>query len=116
MIACELMAFKVIPVIRRAAAVKMAGKMKQKQIAEELGITESAVSQYLSKKRGNHGSFIEKIVEKSVDKFAGEEMAHSERVCAICRDLRATRSLCLIHAKKNPSFDTRGCDACKAAC
>jgi len=116
MIPCELMAFNVIPVIRRVAAVKMSEKMKQKDVAAELGITEAAVSQYLSKKRGDHGSFVEKIVARSVEKFSGEEMTCAERVCAICRDLRATRSLCRIHMKKNPSFDTRSCGVCKTAC
>ncbi len=115
MILCELMSTKVVPVIRRVSAVKMAGRMKQKEIAAELGITEAAVSHYLSKRRGSHGSAVERAVGRSVEKFLGRGMTHSERVCAVCRDLRASGDLCLIHAETSPSFKTRGCRICEGA-
>jgi len=116
MIPCELMVSRVLPVIRRVAAVKLAKKMKQKEIAVELGITEAAVSQYLAKRRGSHGAFVEKVVEKSVEKFIDKRLPCAEKICTICRDLRLSGSLCVIHAKKHPSFNARGCRVCYSVC
>ncbi|MCX6767627.1 MAG: hypothetical protein NTY90_02765 [Candidatus Micrarchaeota archaeon] len=116
MIPCELMVSRVLPVIRSVAASRLAKTKKQKEIAEELGITEAAVSHYLSKRRGNYGGVVGKAVAKSVDKFIGKKMPHAEKVCAVCRDLRSSGALCAIHAEKNPSFDVRGCMICRNAC
>ncbi len=116
MIICEIMVSRVLPVIRRIAAVRLARRMKQKDIAAELGITEAAVSQYLAKRRGSHGAFVEKMVEKSIEKFIDKRMSYAEKICTICRDLRSTGSLCAIHVKRNPSFDARGCRICYSVC
>jgi len=58
----ELEVWYVLPALRRALALelKKLGN-SQKKISTQLGITESAVSQYLSKKRGTELLFPQKI-------------------------------------------------------
>ena len=116
MIPCELMVSRVLPVMRRLVATKMAGSMKQKEVAAALGITEAAVSHYLAKKRGNHWNAIEKTVEKSVEKIIGLDLSYPEKVCAVCRDLRRSGAFCAIHLEQNPSFASRGCKTCYSVC
>ena len=63
---CEYMLWSGIPSIRKELAVKMIEQfgLSQRKAAEKLGITPSAVCQYLTKKRGKIGIFDEKIMEE----------------------------------------------------
>ena len=61
----ELEVWKVIPAIRKEIVVNLEKKgMKHKDIAERLGITNPAVSQYLKEKRGCDVSFTKEIKEE----------------------------------------------------
>ena len=70
---CEVAASSIVPAIKAKIARRLKREgMKQKEIAKVLGVTESAVSQYLSKKRA----------VKGIKKFKAERM---EEICKICK-------------------------------
>ena len=52
---CEIIVWQILPVIRKEFAKSLIEnhKLTQRKVAEKLGITEAAVSRYLSKKRGD---------------------------------------------------------------
>ena len=63
---CENIIWYGIPVIRRELAFCLINQfgLSQKEAADKLGITPSAVSQYISKKRGKITILDEKIIEE----------------------------------------------------
>ena len=61
--------------------------LTQVVVAEKLGVTEAAISQYLSKKRGNlvMDDTIKNEIKKSAKQIVeGEEMAVIKEICRIC--------------------------------
>jgi len=118
MIPCELVVMKLLPTIRRQAVVRMLKSGKsQREIAKELGLTEAAVSHYVSKKRGGPSNRrMEQIIAKSMDKYYDSDKAFSENVCVICKGLRSSRQMCQIHLALQPTKpDKSVCDVCMSA-
>lgn len=97
----EIEVWYVIPAIRRELAKAMLDEgMLQKDIAEVLGITSPAVSQYIHNKRAKSIELDEKIkieIGKIAKKArAGEEVEmikEINRLCGMCRNT----CLCRIH-------------------
>jgi predicted transcriptional regulator len=92
---CENIIWYGIPVIRRELAFCLINQfgLSQKEAADKLGITPSAVSQYISKKRGKITILDEKIIEEinlSAKKInnQGESILNSE-ICKICKILKS---------------------------
>ena len=92
---CENIIWYGIPVIRRELAFCLINQfgLSQKEAADKLGITPSAVSQYISKKRGKITILDEKIIEEinlSAKKinYQGESILNSE-ICKICKILKS---------------------------
>ncbi len=113
----ELEVWYLIPAIRRELTKIFISdfKLSQKQISEILGITESAVSQYLSSKRGGELKFSKKEIEK-IRKFTKKiilDKRHSkEYFFKLCLDLRGTKSLCELHKKQDKNIK-KNCDLCR---
>lgn len=112
----------VIPAIRAMVAKELSQSYKKRQedIATLLGITQSAVSQYLSNTRGK-ALDLEGIreVEVVVKDIAYLLIARSSRprvlcqkYCKTCRIIREKRILCQLHQRVDPTFDTTDCDIC----
>ncbi|MEM2029794.1 MAG: helix-turn-helix domain-containing protein [Archaeoglobaceae archaeon] len=89
----------ILPAIRAMVAKELIERgYKIKEVAEMLGLTQAAVSQYLASKRGKRGSeFLEKndevkkIVAEIADAVSKEEDAKSEEyLCRICRAMRGS--------------------------
>ena len=82
---CELMAEK-MPALRSALTRKLSESgMSQIKIAEMLGITQAAVSQYLSNIRGKHimrNPDIEKEISRLAQKIIDEKKAPD--FCELC--------------------------------
>jgi predicted transcriptional regulator len=83
-----------LPIIRKELVITMINNfgLSQKEAAEKLGVTPSAVSQYISKKRGkidiiNDGILLE--INNSAEKIIehGDSIVPNE-VCKICKILR----------------------------
>lgn len=114
---CEIVVWYLIPGIRSVLAKELFNLgMKQKEISKILDITQPAVSQYLSDKRGNEVGFNDDILEL-IKKLANdlkdgkiEKIDIIPRICEICRKTKAEDILCMIHKEKD--IVPEGCKAC----
>lgn len=129
----ELEIWYLIPALRSELARIFISdfKLSQKQVSKILGITESAVSQYLSSKRGNELKFnkkeleeikktAQKILKSKKAKFSGKTRNFStnlsgsqinEEFYKLCIKLRGTESLCALHRKHDKSISKK-CEMC----
>jgi hypothetical protein len=88
---CEQSIWYILPRIRADIARELVKeKMSQRDIAEKLGLTPAAVSQYLHKKRGGtrktSDTYRKKINEAVVFmKKSDNEEKISEYICACCK-------------------------------
>ena len=105
---CEIVVWYVIPSIRSELAKELLNLgMKQKEISEVLDITQPAVSQYISDKRGKEIKFnndiqvlIKKFAEDLYEKRAtGKDVI--SKICEICRRIKSEDILCQLHKKKD---------------
>ncbi len=95
-----MIVWDVLPAIRAAIAEELVNcGLSQQEIARELDMAPSAVSQYLSKKRGYRIVFDEEV-KKSIHILA-EDMKDNQvddlagRICGICRQLREDGLQCI---------------------
>ncbi|WP_455644766.1 transcriptional regulator [Methanosphaera sp.] len=104
---CEIVVWYVIPSIRSKLAKELLKLgMKQKEISELLDITQPAVSQYISDKRGHELDF-NPIVEQYIKDMA-KDMKTGElkpidlipRFCHICKTIKTQEVLCQLHKEK----------------
>ncbi len=110
----ELEVFYFIPAIRKEFSVQMKKKGKgQREIASLLGITEAAVSQYISKKRAM-GIKLDKPVKeeisKSIEKIKTpmDSVRETQQVLGF---LRRSRLICKYH-HKFLKFIPKDCSVC----
>ncbi len=113
---CELIVWYVIPTIRAELSkelVKMG--MSQKDVSERLGITQSAVSQYIKDKRGK-GIPLNKEIRKGIKNLAKEIMNEKSPkdvipgICMICGIVKASGSLCDLHRQEDSELED--CKVC----
>jgi predicted transcriptional regulator len=118
---CESVAQYVIPTMRALVAKRLMDKYKltQQAAALKLGLTQSAISQYMRNLRGSKlksiekDEFVNKAIENFVDRIASGDMnsmAAMEDFCNICRMIRKRRLLCDIHIKSFPEI--KECRSC----
>ncbi len=90
---CQIIVWDVLPAIRAAIAGELVrGGVSQLEAARMLDMAPSAVSQYLSKKRGYRIVF-EEEVKTSIRQLAkdlrdGRVQDLGHRICEICQQLR----------------------------
>jgi len=91
---CEYMMWHGLPVIRREIAeciIKKYG-LNQKETAKKMGVTPSAICQYLSKKRGKIKIIDEKIIKEislSAKRIIEDGISSIEETCRICKIMRS---------------------------
>ena len=90
---CEYMIWDGLPAIRKEIAESMVKHfgLSQRETAKKLGVTPSAVCQYLSKKRGNITTFDESIIKEitiSAERIIEKEDIVIFETCRICKILR----------------------------
>ncbi len=96
----EIEVFYVLPAIRRGLAVCMKSDGKsQKEIAKLLGVTEPAVSQYMSSKRASQLKFNDKLkiaINESAKRITSEIslMREMQRLVHL---VRSERVICQMH-------------------
>ncbi|MBS3148154.1 helix-turn-helix domain-containing protein [Candidatus Woesearchaeota archaeon] len=109
----ELEVFYVIPALRRefALRLKKAGRT-QKDIAKLLGVTDAAVSQYISSKRAAIVEFPPSITEEisSSIKKLDSELSFTREIQHLLRVTRHTRVICQLHEKLGTA--PKGCTVC----
>ncbi|PKL60337.1 MAG: transcriptional regulator, partial [Methanomicrobiales archaeon HGW-Methanomicrobiales-4] len=94
---CELVVWESLPAIRAAIASEMVDSgLSQRVVADILGMAPSAVSQYLSGKRGYRIEFNqavrESIISLSNDLREGKIVDPGPRICSICTQIRGVPS------------------------
>ena len=111
----EVEVWYLIPAIRRELAKILLDKGKnQKEIAEILNLTESAVSQYLKGKRGGELGFNveeKKIINKYADKILNNKEDVKKLLFELTKELGISEKLCEIHKKHDSSVD-KNCKIC----
>lgn len=109
----EIEAYYVLPALRRDLAMSMKDKgLPQKEIARLLGVTEPAVSQYLSAKRAKDVMF-SKMVRAKIREAAGkitDEHSLIEQMQRLLSVVRDDNVVCKIH--KDMGFGECNVDFC----
>lgn len=87
---CEVITWYVLPVIRRELATTLVKEhgITQKKTAELLGLTDAAISQYVSKKRGkiDLGGLGKGEFETSAQRILDGKPVNEE-ICRLCKFL-----------------------------
>ncbi|MCD6369719.1 MAG: helix-turn-helix domain-containing protein [Thermoproteales archaeon] len=108
---CEIIVKKVMPLLRARVVYKLYNQYgrNQMKIAEKMGISQSAVSRYISGERGVCKELLDKIpvIEEAADKMAemmvrgASEEEILEVVCETCEKIRSNPVFkkCLFEAK-----------------
>lgn len=94
---CEIIVWEIIPVIRKELAKSLIEDhgLTQRKAAEMLGLTEAAVSRYISGKRGTkeiQDEYILEKIKKSANQiFKGNGTTIIEETCKICNLLKSNK-------------------------
>lgn len=108
----EVEVFYILPALRKELAKSLrTKKIKQRLIAEMLGVTEAAVSQYLKNKRGEGIKFNKELkleIKKSADKLIQGESFKNEaqRLLKIMKEKKITCKLCKQYASSEENCNT----------
>ncbi|HIH35754.1 MAG TPA: helix-turn-helix domain-containing protein [Methanosphaera sp.] len=104
---CEIVVWYVIPSIRSKLAKELLKLgMKQKEISQLLDITQPAVSQYISDKRGHEINFspeVEKYIQNMAKEMTTGELQPIDlipRFCHVCKTVKTQEVLCQLHKEK----------------
>jgi predicted transcriptional regulator len=94
-------------------------RLNQQDVAKKLGLTQSAVSQYLRNLRGSKIKVIEKDedIAKEIENFSSriasgelKSLTALDAFCNICRLIRRRKMMCSIHLKVFPELEN--CTIC----
>ena len=118
---CEIIVADVMPALRALITKELMDKygLNQTEVAEKLGITQPAVSQYRKALRGHNVRLLEsnkKILElinslsHDVNKGTVQPSVMLQRLCLICKTIREEKIICQLHAKAYSSLE--GCSIC----
>ncbi len=114
---CEIVVWYVIPAIRSELAKELLNLgMKQKDVSELMDITQPAVSQYITDKRGS-GIKLDENVRQMIKDFA-RQLADGEatkaqlisRTCAICKHVETVDVLKQLNIDKSELGED--CESC----
>ncbi len=110
----EMEVWYLIPAIRSQLSLELLGLgLKQKEIAEALGVTEAAISQYVSGKRAtgiDFGAKMRKEMKESGRKIFSDRRSATREMKRILDAARKTKLLCRIHERYGVA--ERGCKIC----
>ncbi len=118
---CEVVSQDVLPAVRALVAKKMIETygFSQKKVAEMLGTTQPAVSQYMRKLRGQKTRMFEdypEVLERInglTESIARGEIATEQitpRFCEICKLMLKSGLICRLHRDMYPSLGS--CSVC----
>jgi predicted transcriptional regulator len=120
-IPCEVAAKSVVPAIRALLAIELieTHRVKQREVAEMLGITQTAISKYSHRVRGRILSIeedeVRMLIANTADSLASGAMTRTDlvkQICATCRLVREKRLMCKVCKRMNPELDVEHCELC----
>ncbi len=101
----EINVWYVLPALRRELTLVLKKrKIKQKDIAKILGITEPAVSQYLKNKRAKALDFpkdVKKAIGTAADNLTKDKSCHRFEIQNLLDLIRTSGFLCKVHRKND---------------
>ena len=92
---CEIIVWRLLPAIRREYAKQLIENfgLTQKEVAEKLGLTEAAVSRYISGKRADlkipNGHVGKEIKNSTKEIMKGDNKTVINETCRICNLLKS---------------------------
>jgi len=111
---------KITPALRSTIARMLIEKynLNQAEVAQKLGVSQPAVSQYLKNVRGMQSkmlrsSAVEEEVRKTCEKMIKENKTLYVEFCSLCKSLRSRRLVC---AMCGPQTSRELCAVCDDAC
>ena len=119
----EVEAKTIIPALRSLIAKKLVNTyhLPQQKVAELLGITQAAVSNYIRDVRGVSVSLVgSEEVQKLVDEIVGailqgvDQVTLMKKINDAVTTIKAKRLMCDLHQKLEPNLDTETCHICEA--
>jgi predicted transcriptional regulator len=119
---CEVAVKSVIPAIRSAIARELTHSygLKQEEVAQLLGVTQTAVSKYTKHCRGaifevTDVEGVQPILKETVFSLANDEMDKyklAEKLCIICGIIRKSGLMCILCRVSDPDIDNSKCVVC----
>jgi uncharacterized protein len=112
----EIEVWELLPAIRKALALSFVHdfKLNQRKTADLLHLTEPAVSQYLSEKRGKTILFNETIlneIHNSAERIKDNKSVLFKEIKRICDLIEVKKIVCTIHKGSNTAIPC-DCDVC----
>lgn len=119
---CELAVRVIIPSLRALVAKELIQNhsLKQQEVASVLGVTQSAISQYVRNARGKTLNLtgvvrVNRIIKETAESISRDEASASyinTMFCRACKVIREKQLMCDLHRRFDPSFNSEGCRAC----
>ncbi|MEK6835196.1 MAG: helix-turn-helix domain-containing protein [Nanoarchaeota archaeon] len=110
----EIEVWYILPLIRKELAKELLKyNLTQKEIALKLGLTESAISQYINQKRANNLVLYKEIkeeIENSAKRIANNSNSMKE-IQNISKLFWETKGICKIHSQYDKSISKK-CNVC----
>jgi len=120
---CEVAVKSVIPSIRAYIAKELTQthKMKQDDVADLLGITQTAVSKYIRHVRGqvinlDQTREIQGMISRIASNIAAEKTQGpqlTQKLCEACKAVRSMGLMCELCRRSDPTLDIESCGICK---
>ncbi|HLC47300.1 MAG TPA: helix-turn-helix domain-containing protein [Candidatus Nanoarchaeia archaeon] len=112
----EIEVWYLLPALRRALCSALVDEhnLSQREAADILGITESAVSQYLKKKRASNVKFSAAEtarIRKAAAIILKDKRAAQRQLYMLCEEFRGGTSMCRMH-RKHDSYLPKKCKMC----
>lgn len=116
---CEVVVRRILPILRALVARELMERhgWRQRRIAEALGVTQPAVSTYLSllEKGEMELEGLEEMAARIAEGLASGSLTLSDSVmeiCSLCINLKSGGPLCSMHKREIPLLREEGCDIC----
>ena len=112
----ELQVWYVLPALRKEIALALIKnhKLPQKKVAQIMGLSEAAVSQYMSSKRGNNMKFSTEImqrIEAAGDRINANNSVAMEELIRLSETDEVKVMVCQLHKEREPSL-SMNCSMC----
>src|SRR4030066_516329 len=121
---CEIAVKSVVPSIRAFIAIDLTQsyQMKQNDVANILGITQTAVSKYTRQVRGTvikigDSEEIRIMMQQITNQIADKKISRQDlvlKLCQICQIIRRNGFMCQLCKRSDPTIDIQTCQICKS--
>ena len=123
---CEVAVKSVVPAIRALLAIELieTHKMRQREVADLLDITQTAISKYSHHVRGRIIVIEEEVEVKTLIADTAASLANghmnrtalAQQICATCKLAREKRLMCELCKRTSPKLDIEQCRLCSSSC